>query len=126
MPPKRKRTTTGVIVTEASVTEASVVTAEGVNGTVVSPGPAPRRKASARARKPVSYAGQEAINEDDTNTAESPLTEFEDVPKTPAKKRRQTKNAEPAVYDIPPVETKETSFKGMCTHIRFDYGIRFI
>ena len=112
MPPKRKRATKDIITTEVSLAETSVVTAEGVDGTVVSQDLAPRRKTSTRARKPVSYAEQEATNEDGTNTAESPLTEIEDKPKTPAKKRRTTKNTEPEVYDIPPVETKETSFKG--------------
>lgn len=49
---------------------------------------------------------------------ESPLTELDDdeaslEPKAPSKKRRRRKkDVEPIVYDIPPVETKETTFKG--------------
>ena len=45
------------------------------------------------------------------------LTDLEDEPTevtaSPKKKRQRRKKAdEPVVYDIPPVETKETTFKG--------------
>ncbi|KAK7682809.1 hypothetical protein QCA50_014193 [Cerrena zonata] len=71
----------------------------------------PRRRTSTREKKPVSYADQQASND---TRAESPLTDLEgtdDVPKIPAKRRRK-KDVEPVVYDIPPVESKETTFKG--------------
>lgn len=46
---------------------------------------------------------------------ESPLTELEDdQPVLPPKKRRRTTKAiEPLVYDIPPVESKTTTYRGI-------------
>lgn len=52
---------------------------------------------------------------------ESPLTDIEDEEvsqeevKSPPKKRRRKKDPEPIFYDIPPVVTKETTFKGLFT-----------
>ncbi|KAH9968187.1 UV-endonuclease UvdE-domain-containing protein [Russula dissimulans] len=47
---------------------------------------------------------------------ESPLTELSDSDDQPAdppkKRRRKSKVAEPVVYDIPPVESKTTTFRG--------------
>ena len=47
---------------------------------------------------------------------ESPLTDLESEgdtePPPPKKRRRKAKVAEPVVYDIPPVETKTSTFKG--------------
>ncbi|KAL7284751.1 hypothetical protein ACG7TL_002058 [Trametes sanguinea] len=83
------------------------------------------RRVSARKKRKVTYT-EEAIDgldeaADDLKADagfESPLTELdEDVPveeEAPKKKRavRRKKNTEPVVYDIPPVETKTTTFKG--------------
>lgn len=77
----------------------------------------PRR--SGRTRTVVNYAPQVAAEERKRPTvsrAESPLTdpESDQVAEPPPKKkrRRRANLTEPVVYDIPPVETKTTSFKG--------------
>jgi UV DNA damage endonuclease len=51
--------------------------------------------------------------------SESPLTELEDEqpPNPPKKRRRKTKVVEPVVYNIPPVESKMTTFRGMVFQI---------
>ncbi|KAH9903260.1 UV-endonuclease UvdE-domain-containing protein [Cubamyces lactineus] len=82
------------------------------------------RRVSARKKRKVVYT-EEQLGEDELDATgqtqedtgfESPLTELDDEPpvaEAPKKKRtRRKKNTEPVVYDIPPVETKTTSFKG--------------
>ena len=83
------------------------------------------RRMSARKKRKVVYT-EEQLGEDelagtgepkDDAGFESPLTELDDDPpveeEAPKKKRtRRKKNAEPVVYDIPPVETKTSTFKG--------------
>lgn len=70
-------------------------------------------------RSVVNYAHQTLAEEDKGSMDlgnESPLTdlESEETAEPPAKKkrRRKMKVPEPVVYNIPPVETKTTSFKG--------------
>jgi len=74
---------------------------------------------SARARTVVNYASQEAAEDHEEPTdpgSESPLTDLESEgatePPPRKKRRRKVKVAEPVVYDIPPVETKTSTFKG--------------
>jgi len=75
---------------------------------------------SGRSRAVVNYASQVAIEEPGETTdpgSESPLTDLEsegeaDTKPPPPKKRRKVKVAVPVVYDIPPVETKTSTFKG--------------
>ncbi|KAI0658056.1 UV-endonuclease UvdE-domain-containing protein [Cubamyces menziesii] len=83
------------------------------------------RRVSARKRRKVVYT-EELLGEDEIDGTgepkddagfESPLTELDDDPpveeEAPKKKRtRRKKNPEPVVYDIPPVETKTSTFKG--------------
>ncbi len=51
--------------------------------------------------------------------SESPLTELESEDQqqqpqsSPRKSRRKTKAVEPVVYDIPPVESKTTTYRGL-------------
>ncbi|KAI0329819.1 UvdE-domain-containing protein [Cubamyces sp. BRFM 1775] len=79
------------------------------------------RRMSARKKRKVVYT-EEQLGEDELDGAgeangdggfESPLTELDDDPpveeETP---KRRKKNAEPVIYDIPPVETKPSTFKG--------------
>ncbi|KAI0634612.1 UV-endonuclease UvdE-domain-containing protein [Trametes polyzona] len=89
------------------------------------------RRMSSRKKRKVVYTedaleGEDELAQVSTGKAddgfESPLTELgddgpaadgEEEPVSPKKKRtRRKKNAEPVVYDIPPVETKTTTFKG--------------
>ncbi|KAI0357706.1 UV-endonuclease UvdE [Trametes cingulata] len=83
------------------------------------------RRVSARKKRRVVYTEEVIVDEEDVPESqskqdsgfESPLTELdEEAPAeeaSPKKKRaRRKKNAEPVVYDIPPVETKETTFRG--------------
>lgn len=77
----------------------------------------PRR--SGRTRTVVNYSDQVAIEKHgermDLGT-ESPLTDLEPEesaePPPKKKRRKRVKAIEPVVYDIPPVETKMTTFKG--------------
>ena len=76
---------------------------------------APRR--SGRTRTVVNYASQAATEGEPIDLgAGSPLTdlESEETTEPPPKKkqRRRVKVVEPVVYDIPPVETKTTTFEG--------------
>lgn len=114
MPPKRKR---NVIPAEESAqisvavdSSPELVTRSEGTGRVL-------RKRSMRVEKmtiPVDTPLPDVI---DTGN-ESPLTDLEDeeypqeVESTPKKRRRRKKDLEPVVYDIPPVENKETSFRG--------------
>src|SRR6266581_6279418 len=63
---------------------------------------------------------QERELEEDLRS-ESPLTELEDEPppspSPPKKRRRKAKVVEPVVYDIPPVESKMTTFRGIVLKI---------
>ncbi|CAL1710108.1 unnamed protein product [Somion occarium] len=121
MPPKRKLTSRD----DAPLAGADVYPLEPIS--IVTSGlppvnvpddlPSGSLRRSTRARKAVSYSQPDCVQEDDGN--ESPLTELEedeldkDLVKAPAKKRRRkTKDNEPVVYDIPPVEIKSTTFKG--------------
>ncbi|KAI0672143.1 UV-endonuclease UvdE [Trametes maxima] len=80
------------------------------------------RRVSSRKKRKVVYTEGAAEDEDDRANSkedlgfESPLTELDDEVKAdgspPKKRARRKKNAEPVVYDIPPVEPKETTFKG--------------
>ena len=73
---------------------------------------------SGRTRTVANYASQTAIEEHEEVMDpgfESPLTDLESegaVVPPPKRKRRRVKIAEPVVYDIPPVETKTSTFKG--------------
>lgn len=76
---------------------------------------------SGRLRTVVNYAGQAAVKgpeEPMDPGSESPLTDLESggdtEPPPPKKRRRKARVAEPVVYDIPPVETKTSTFKGKC------------
>ena len=78
------------------------------------------RRSSTRKTKAVNYA-EDRTQETDGQAEDAfdgPLTELEEdelVDEDPApkkKKRTRRKVLEPVVYDIPPVETIETSFKG--------------
>ena len=77
---------------------------------------APRR--SGRTRAVVNYASPAATEygEPIDPSAESPLTDLESEetagPPPKKKRRRRVKVVEPVVYDIPPVETKTTTFGG--------------
>ena len=79
------------------------------------------RRSSTRKKKEVNYA-EDRTQETDGQAKDAfdgLLTELEEdelVDEDPApkkKKRRGKKVVEPVVYDIPPVETMETSFKGV-------------
>ncbi|KAI0752598.1 UV-endonuclease UvdE-domain-containing protein [Daedaleopsis nitida] len=121
MAPKRKRTqdTEKTLVSAASATDsveatgtALVSTPEEAQALVAA------RRVSTRKKKKVVYTEETAPDEGQRQDDgfESPLTEIdEEVPeeKSPKKKRRRkTKTNEPVVYDIPPVETKTSTFKG--------------
>lgn len=77
-------------------------------------------KRSKRTRSP--RKKEEAWDYPDADPDDSPLTDLDDdFDASPSKKKkvgkagttkRKRKNQEPVVYDIPPVEPKETSFKG--------------
>lgn len=79
---------------------------------------APTRR-SGRSRTVVNYASQMVVEEDEEVMdpgSESPLTDLESegAAERPRKqkRRRRVKVAEPAVYNIPSVETKTSTFKG--------------
>jgi hypothetical protein len=73
---------------------------------------------SGRPRTVVNYASQMAVEEHEVvdPDPESPLTDLESEgaaePPPKRKRRRRVKVLEPVVYDIPPVETKTSTFKG--------------
>ena len=80
------------------------------------------RRSSTRKKKAVDHA-EDRTQETDGQAEDAfdgPLTELEEdelvdedpAPKKKKKKRTRKKVLEPVVYDIPPVETMETSFKG--------------
>ena len=82
-----------------------------------------QRRASARikAAQTKSVNLQQEREEGLGSGFESPLTELEDEqplsPSPPKKRRRKTKVVEPVVYDIPPVESKMTTFRGIVLKI---------
>lgn len=69
-----------------------------------------------RAQTVVNHASQTTARGPTDSGSESPLTDLESEadtePPPPKKRRRKGKVAEPVVYDIPPVETKTSTFKG--------------
>ena len=76
---------------------------------------------SGRLRTAVNYStrGQTIVEEHEEAmnlSFEGPLTDLDSEgatePPQKRKQRRKTKVAEPVVYDIPPVETKTSTFKG--------------
>jgi len=76
-------------------------------------------RGSGRARTIANHASQVAAKgpgEPVDLGFESPLTDLESQedaePPPPKKRRREAKVVEPVVYDIPPVETKMSTFKG--------------
>lgn len=78
-----------------------------------------RRSRRARTAPGVNYASQAAVEEHEEGVdlgTESPLTDLESEeavePPPKRKRRRRVKITEPVVYDIPPVETKTSTFKG--------------
>ncbi|CDO70055.1 hypothetical protein BN946_scf184601.g8 [Trametes cinnabarina] len=119
MAPKRKRTAAARPTTpEPLVAGPAIVSSPEEARALI-------RRVSSRKKRKVIYTEEDVVGFDEeaddlkADTGfESPLTELdEDVPAEddpPKKKRaaRRKKNAEPIVYDIPPVETKVTTFKG--------------
>ncbi|KAI0786945.1 UV-endonuclease UvdE-domain-containing protein [Abortiporus biennis] len=112
MPPKRKRASTII-----ENPEEVVVTRIATESQLLEP---TARRVSKRTKKAVSYVesvpAEESIPDNDY---ESPLTDLdelgqnEDLEKsTPKKRKRRQKITEPVIYEIPPVERKETNFKG--------------
>lgn len=78
---------------------------------------------SGRRRTVVNYASQVAAEEQEgvvEPSPGSPLTDLESEGAVEAppkrKRRRRVKVVEPVVYDIPPVETKTSTFKGKSGH----------
>ena len=73
---------------------------------------------SGRPRTIVNYANQMAVEEHEEVMdpgSESPLTDLESegpAEPPPKRKRRRAKVVQPVVYDIPPVETKASTFRG--------------
>lgn len=111
---KRKRTT--------GAADAPEPTGSGLVGTPEE-AQALIRRTSTRRRAKVVYTEASLPEEDEQpgkaeeDAFDGALTELEDEPTEvtafPKKKRQRRKKAdEPVVYDIPPVETKETTFKG--------------
>ncbi len=77
-----------------------------------------QRRSSRRIQAAQTKAPKLLLEREDPGS-ESPLTELEDEqpPNPPKKRRRKTKVVEPVVYDIPPVESKMTTFRGMVFEI---------
>ena len=75
-----------------------------------------QRRASARIKAARTKSASIQQEREEDLGSESPLTELEDEqppsPSPPKKRRRKTKVVEPVVYDIPPVESKMTTFRG--------------
>lgn len=75
-----------------------------------------QRRVSARIKAAQTKSANIQQERDEDLGSESPLTELEDEqppsPSPPKKRRRKTKVVEPVVYDIPPVESKMTTFRG--------------
>ncbi|PIL28869.1 hypothetical protein GSI_08915 [Ganoderma sinense ZZ0214-1] len=119
MAPKRKRTSTLSAITDSGGHEPSPPLAVLPTGMALVSTPEEAgvliRRSSTRRKKVVDYA-EDKSQED--GALDGPLTELEedelvDEEPAPKKKRRTRKKVvEPVIYDIPPVDTKETSFKG--------------
>ncbi|TFK86218.1 UV-endonuclease UvdE [Polyporus arcularius HHB13444] len=114
MAPKRKRTAAAL----ADEEDAVVVAATG-SALVSSPEEAKAliRRTSTRKKTKVVYTEevQDAVEGEQDDAFDGPLTDPDDElaeEKLPKKRKRRTKTQEPVVYDIPPVETKITNFKG--------------
>lgn len=116
MAPKRKRTAAD----NADEVEAVIVATGSALVSTPEEARALIRRTSTRRKKKVVYTEEVQDAEWEKPEADEafdgPLTDIDDEPaeKSPKKRRRRTKTQEPVVYDIPPVETKSTDFKGMC------------
>ena len=98
---KRKRTSIARVASETAVVQTEVATE--LSATVEPTNPPRRKKVTKRNPRTA------IVNEDSTvNKAEDNADQELATPK----KRRRTKNVEPVVYEIPPVERKITDFKG--------------
>ncbi|EIW53258.1 UV-endonuclease UvdE [Trametes versicolor FP-101664 SS1] len=114
---KRKRATRKATTPEPGITGPALVGSPEEARALI-------RRASPRKKRKVVYTELAIAGEDDAAQEskvdagfESPLTDLDDDGpadvKTPKKKpKRKQKVKEPVVYDIPPVETKTTTFKG--------------
>ena len=80
-----------------------------------------QRRASARIKAAQTKSSNLQQEREEDLGFESPLTELEDElppsPSPPKKRRRKTKVVEPVVYDIPAVESKMTTFRGIVSKI---------
>jgi hypothetical protein len=76
--------------------------------------PVMQRRCSKRIQDRKKLVKPELVPDEDGE--ESPLTDLDDdQPVSPPKKRqRKAKVVEPVVYDILPVESKTTTYRGMC------------
>ncbi|OJT06819.1 UV-damage endonuclease [Trametes pubescens] len=114
---KRKRAPRKVTTPEPEITGPALVSSPEEARALI-------RRASPRKKRKVVYTELAIAGEDDAAQEskvdagfESPLTDLDDDGPAEAKlpKKRQTRKRkvkEPVVYDIPPVETKTTTFKG--------------
>ncbi|TBU47156.1 UV-endonuclease UvdE [Dichomitus squalens] len=120
---KRKRTIATVAETDSTIALDSPVPVVPATGAALVSTPEEAqdliRRVSTRKKKTVVYTEDVTQQVDDSldNAFDGPLTDLEedelvDEEPSPKKKRRRKKVEEPIVYDIPPVETKETNFKG--------------
>ena len=119
---KRKRTIATAVVTDSTVVQDSPVPAVPATGAALVSTPeeaqALIRRVSTRKKKTVVYTEEvvQGVDELLDDAFDGPLTDLEEdeaEEASPKKKRRSRKKVEePIVYDIPPVETKETNFKG--------------
>ena len=91
--------------------------ADAVDSVVQVPVPAESRRSSARIRaRREAHAvviEQHVANGDELSQTEIVDVEIEEEIQLSVKKRKRRKNDEPVVYDIPPVESLTTSFKGI-------------
>lgn len=116
MAPKRKRTLAATAV-DSTMPESEVPVTGSAMVSTPEEAQAFMRRVSTRTKKKVVYTEEpvEEMNHVD-DAFEGPLTDLEDdavEDKSPRKKRkRRAKVVEPVVYDIPPVESKTTTFKG--------------
>jgi hypothetical protein len=82
-----------------------------------------QRRSSKRIQAALAKRSAEPKLEREDSGSESELTELEDeqldLPHPPKKRRRKTKVTEPVVYDIPPVESKMTTFRGIVFEIPY-------
>lgn len=127
MPPKRKQTTISIVMesVQSSTSVEPSVLGVGQGSQDLPPETAEEsgllfRRSSTRMKKKSVFVEPVPPGMIDLGN-ESPLTDIEDEEvsqeevKSPPKKRRRKKDPEPIFYDIPPVVTKETTFKGLFT-----------